>query len=105
MDEELHQLCKEVYKRTGWETGEWTNNSGDYVSHASDLIEAGVHFPLYTSDYLLEKLPNGQRVVKVDEAYYVANNVQGLTDVNADGKSALVALLKFTLFLNKEGLL
>ena len=69
MDEELHQLCKEVYKRTGWETGEWTNNSGDYVSHASDLIEAGIHFPLYTSDYLLEKLPRYLRLQRDDMDY------------------------------------
>jgi len=90
---ELYELCKEVYKKTGW-----SNNTRIGTPRH-------IRTPLYTSDYLLEKLPNGQRVVKVDEDYYVANNVQGLTDVNADGKSALVALLKFTLFLNKEGLL
>lgn len=47
MDNELFELCKEVYNRT-----EWMDNEA---------------FPLYTSDYLLEKLPEeiGKRILVV----------------------------------------
>ncbi len=38
------ELCKEVYERTGWKPTDWQHG-----------IEDGQ--PLYTSDYLLEKLP------------------------------------------------
>ena len=93
---ELYELCKEVYEKTGWEAPE---------TYKAEDGNPENDWQAYDTDYLLEKLPSGQRVVKVDEAYYVANNVQGLTDVNSDGESALVALLKFTLFLDKEGLL
>ena len=71
-DKELFELCREVYERTGW------GDTPDYVEErfvdgklvATDVCEnvgyeednevfGGVqrkHFPLYTSDYLLEKL-------------------------------------------------
>lgn len=71
-DNELFELCKEVYERTGYETGEWTNDSGGYVSPASDLIEAGIHFPLYTSDYLLEKLPRWYFDTDIEETMVLA---------------------------------
>lgn len=67
MDDELFELCRQVYEATGWgdthqvlvklvkhwipnseRIAEWHNN-GDYP------ISASVP-PLYTSDYLLEKL-------------------------------------------------
>jgi hypothetical protein len=41
---ELFELCKEVYERTGWKPTDWQHG-----------IEDGQ--PIYTSDYLLEKLP------------------------------------------------
>jgi len=41
---ELYKLFSEVYKRTGWETDELLSHRGL------------VRVPLYTSDYLLEKL-------------------------------------------------
>jgi len=45
MDNELTELCKEVHERTGWD-------------EKKDYLFPKVHFtPLYTSDYLLEKLP------------------------------------------------
>lgn len=64
---ELIELCKEVYKRTGWEDKQlkWlikgivTNNPyGEKVS------------PAYTSDYLLEKLP--KELHKDGMIYYLA---------------------------------
>jgi len=67
---ELFELCKEVYELTGWDNThsiilemvtpgvkgsrrvrDWHNN-GDFVIGEQDGA-----YPLYTSDYLLEKLP------------------------------------------------
>jgi len=63
MDNELFELCKEVYEKTGWtDTGRWfnqvrdlTNKYGWVESHREGGYE---RFPCYTSDYLLEKLPH-----------------------------------------------
>lgn len=47
MDNELFELCKEVYKKTGWVTGgHWVMIDGVKKWYVD-----------YTSDYLLEKLP------------------------------------------------
>jgi hypothetical protein len=71
IDNELFELCKEVYKKTGW--------SDKHIKERYYLIDGemqllnsiGIHdeqptfhtlvqlSPLYTSDYLLEKLPKG----------------------------------------------
>ncbi len=47
MDNELHQLCKEVYEKTGW--------YGDELP-LKDEKPTEDFYPLYTPDYLLEKL-------------------------------------------------
>lgn len=62
MDEELFELCREVYKRTTWNETDKAfchlhNRIGEYLGvditdEPHDMIA-----PLYTSDYLLEKLP------------------------------------------------
>lgn len=44
MDNELFELCREVYEKTGW-----------IIDNADFWV--GEPVPLYTSDYLLEKLP------------------------------------------------
>lgn len=51
-DTELFDLCKEVYKRTGW------YEPGILLGHTerTDKDRRGVWSPIYTSDYLLEKL-------------------------------------------------
>ena len=71
---ELFELCKEVYERTGWEDtdfGYW-----EYKSLRTDEIEIikisalnkiKWSSPLYTSDYLLEKLP--EYVIEYDSYY------------------------------------
>lgn len=61
--------------------------------------------PAYDLGYLLRKLIAGQRIVKVDDDYYVANNVQGVTDVNADGKTPEDAAAAFAVHLFKQGIL
>lgn len=81
---ELFKLYKEVYERTGWETEDiividkrfgggfnndliqqklsvWKKKISDYQTNhnVSDekITEQFAYYPLYTSDYLLEKLP------------------------------------------------
>ena len=55
MNDELLELCKEVYEKTGW------NNRENQID-SSGIIHGQLKYwgavPLYTSDYLLEKLPH-----------------------------------------------
>lgn len=67
MGEELIELCKEVYKRLPkWKDTVqflWLDDSHHITHPEWDTIETATHdmggkgTPLYTSDYLLEKLP------------------------------------------------
>lgn len=66
-DTELFELCKQVYEKTGWKDtleffheGE-TYVEGEYMDYGMsyNFTENTNDFPIYTSDYLLEKLlPN-----------------------------------------------
>lgn len=64
MDNELFELCKEVYKRTKWDGNDLLHRLGDEVFYR-ELFDSDVdekhpresYYPLYTSDYILEKLP------------------------------------------------
>lgn len=49
IDQELFELCKMVHKLTRWETK-------DKITIVTPMYDPE-HAPLYTSDYLLEKLP------------------------------------------------
>ena len=120
MDTELFELCKEVARTTGWKTDSFISNPAD----AKDKEY------LYTSDYLLEKLP---QFLTLDSyrcrltvspggfgkefktpnyvprrpytafwcAAYVDKN--GLPPKLASGDTALIALLKLTLALHEAG--
>lgn len=68
---ELFELCKEAYEKTGWETGELLSHRGL------------VRVPLYTSDYLLEKL---QQLANTDR-----NQLHLFTDTN-NGYSAKMTI-------------
>ncbi len=67
MDKELYELCKEVYKRfPEWDDTRvdlWhTIKGGIEPLYINDENKADKFFaPLYTSDYLLEKLPYSRR--------------------------------------------
>lgn len=63
-DTELFELCKQVYEKTGWKGGDSfiTTIGGKWISDSKkgwydETIGADGFYPLYTSDYLLEKLP------------------------------------------------
>lgn len=87
MDNELFELCKEVYKRTEWEDTDYVwalkpySSDDDYEikSWESILKSHNGYFlaktckPLYTSDYLLEKLPRD--LVTEDDHTYLCVNV------------------------------
>ena len=132
-DQELFELCKEVYERTG------LGDTPDYVEErfvdgelvATDVCEnvgyeeddevfEGVqrkHFPLYTSDYLLEKLPkyimgtyNTQFTFNMDRpksikhkyrAFYKAPGYGHTSMTVAD--TPLKALLKLVIALDDVG--
>lgn len=132
-DPELFELCKEVHKRTKWDDETLTNSwkrliSHDmkqwrdwfiagYNNHTNDFSEKTV--PLYTSDYLLEKLPS--HLNENNETYYLTlekMNDQsytasyGYVDIGqvdhpkikpeiAD--TPLAALLKLTIKLHENG--
>lgn len=53
IDTELFELCRELYKRTGWDSYELAK---DHVTTSDGYDEWDL--PLYTSDYLLDKLPH-----------------------------------------------
>lgn len=73
MDEELFELCKEVYERTAWQpTGYF---DGEYIVTQEDADAGGYDDgqlnALYTSDYLLEKLPAKLAYNKTEYFYYL----------------------------------
>ena len=58
MDKELFELCKEVYEKTGWEDFKLNNWYIDPKKNYQIVpFTEDTEAPLYTSDYLLEKLP------------------------------------------------
>lgn len=94
IDNELFELCKEVYEKTEWEF--------DRVETQKD----GSMLFFYTSDYLLEKLKRKAiRVVKVlntTDTWFV-EDVLTPFDSNQVSDTPLKALLKLILALAKAG--
>ena len=114
-DTELFELCKEVYERFP----EW-NGTRDWIREDGLIVDYNVwktSTPLYTSDYLLEKLPkrvDNDEVNWLDIYHeadpdcwragyeYAKNDKWGDSyDVVAD--TPLLALLKLTLALHEAG--
>ena len=105
MDNELHQLCKEVYEKTGW----WNVS----ISHMwSGKETTDFKTPLYTSDYLLEKLKPFLNAERKSLSFRFADNVfwldaddiyngPRLSVIQAD--TPLKALLKLTIALHEAG--
>lgn len=118
-DNELFELCKNVYEATGWDADEYTlrhylgGEIYDRKLFESDLDDdkktRESYAPLYTSDYLLEKLPVGTAIKKNaqrDEGRnYIAFQIDTDYRENQYADTPLKALLKVTLELHKKGLL
>ena len=124
---ELFELCKQVYEATGWTAD--MDKGVDYVwCHETlrclpidwDTSDFHQHIPLYTSDYLLEKLP---KKIKRDSSTgwltlspmdsqgawsvaYEPDHTEHIDDYPMGwGKSPVIALLKLTLKLHEEKIL
>ena len=99
---ELFELCKDVYEKTGWKPTDWQHG-----------IEDGQ--PLYTSDYLLEKLQSwfcdmgasdfGQFYVTILADACIAKVRSHDEDFSeqASADTLLLALLKLTIALSEAG--
>lgn len=134
-DTELYELCKQVYEATGWEN---TPNAyyveGHYFSGNIEMPEGEPYLaqesgkydlafptkwvcPLYTSDYLLEKLPSRLifhnndcaievRRTKKDKYMWSANIRHSYGQYFKQiSDTPLKALLKLTLKLHEEKIL
>lgn len=110
-DTELFELCKKVYELTGWETDDWFTNAAEDEMSLAEMPD----IPLYTSDYLLEKLP-GQfgnrgsssvqclRLCKSNEGYMAGYiGVDLVWWLESVDDNPLKALLKLTIALHEAG--
>lgn len=125
-DTELYELCKQVYEATGWKDTEqylWLDDSHHNTHPEWDTIERSSHdmggkgTPLYTSDYLLEKLPSRLifhnndcaievRRTKKDKYMWSANIRHSYGQYFKQiSDTPLKALLKLTLKLHEEKIL
>ena len=117
-DQELFELCKEVYKKVGWglekvDLDFYFDEYGLLRSRFQVLsitkwgLPTG-YVPVYTSDYLLEKLPkkvtlNVLEKVMDYEKWSVASwtGISDIVECGAD--TPLKALLRLTLALKESG--
>ena len=120
---ELFELCKQVYEATGLaDTIDYfyLKNNGDYnvdrashtqVDHNWWKLGSEVParcFPLYTSDYLLEKLPEDVKIDKDSSTTYTASKFffgknSHTDDIEMGASNPLKALLKLCLVLKEAG--
>ena len=123
MDKELFELCKEVYEQTSWKAGDWFYERTDPRSRVPlktlGRPDVGFHLdnfdrlcPLYTSDYLLEKLPKGIRGDYLNifsagttswYALYGRTTTAKETGLYGESDTPLKALLKLTIALHEAG--
>ena len=123
---ELFTLCKQVYEATGWANGGFLYEFSMNAASGSNVVfPAGrtpnaypydnTVYPLYTSDYLLEKLP--YKIGKANSAIwlrlgktrnsftvcYMGSDLVCIYDFEAD--TPLKALLRLTLKLHEDKIL
>lgn len=117
MNSELFDLCKEVYEKTEWETKAryYMNINGkSSIWHWQDAQEfdKSERVPIYTSDYLLEKLRETKRIdvivginrINEIQCYAKALNLMELhSDIKSFADTPLKALLKLTIALSEAG--
>ena len=117
MDNELFELCKQVYDATGWKQSLNISQLYEYWDEHDELCVISIEdaddalVPAYTSDYLLEKLPSNIYLIKftgdkVDGAYRAVRESEPFHPKNtmtAHAYTPLKALLKLTLALSESG--
>ena len=116
MDEEQFELCREVYKRfPEWKTGRHIWSMKRPVICKGDDFMDGMSFSLYTSDYLLEKLP--EWIGKYGDMQMSRGYMKGGTgafrffygrygqeaSIEGTGVTAVSALLKLAIALDDAG--
>lgn len=106
MNNELFDLCKEVYEKTGWTGTHQVWHEDTLISPIAcgyEDVKNAIHFtPLYTSDYIDEKLKH------LDfETYHHANEnwhiLLGEGDYEKSADTPLKARLKFVIALIDAG--
>lgn len=111
MDTELFELCKDVYEKKGWRSAELTEH---FMNHDGNTVQMssykGAYYdqsykyvcPLYTSDYLLGKLPNGVTVSNANGNWgaWIADRSENTLN---ESDTPLKALLKLTIALCEAG--
>jgi len=123
VDTELFELCKKVYERTGWKDTP-SNYHEIYLTKeifiAPDVnwqinVEGPIMFicPLYTSDYLLEKLPREIQSETIELVAYGGHWEAAYSGARDDlwnqnigshaAETPLKALLKLTISLHDAG--
>jgi len=113
MNNELFELCKEVYEKTGLNKGQdfytnglqwWCNTrkEGWHLSTYGHGLNNDA-FPLYTSDYLLEKLLPCVLYKSADGWYRARYFTDGKLKHSRKEETPLKALLKLTLALHEAG--
>ena len=110
---ELFELCKQVYEATGWKDTHGRLDDGNHTirNEGNEVLLGTKQVPLYTSDYLLEKLPSTIKnefdggddyliLYKKNSSWY-ADYMGQFLRCNAD--TTLKALLKLTIVLSEAG--
>lgn len=113
MDKELFELCKVVYERfPEWQIEDakfFVNDFGTIETlYAAEILPpAFIVCPLYTSDYLLERLPLRSKRIEDTAMLGRATNNNGWSIVYGDmaylADTPLKALLKLVIALDDAG--
>ena len=101
----LFELCMEVYELTSWKDTYSRLDDGNHTirNEGNEVLLGSKQAPLYTSDYLLEKLPEGTTILKDIQGYKAWNiyNRKRISTYTCD--SLAEALLKLTIALSEAG--
>ena len=110
---ELFELCKKVYELTSWKDTHSRLDDGNHTirNEGNEVLLGSKQAPLYTSDYLLEKLVGNVGVEKIysgQDVAYIAfsiklKNTPREWRLNSGGNTPLKALLKLTIALSEAG--
>ncbi|NQX14252.1 hypothetical protein HQQ80_21705 [Microbacteriaceae bacterium VKM Ac-2855] len=110
-DQELFKLCKEVYEKSpAWNDTSQCIWNGIVSQPDKTVVDWAIdakyinYSPLYTSDYLLGKLPKNTSVEKrYDDCVAILDLRPGNYPIEVTSDTPLKALLKLTLALHEAG--
>ena len=115
MTDETFNLCLQVWEATGWDGDDLLHFLGGEI-HYKKLFESDMHWldttkdtyvPVYTSDYLLERLPRTYGGVAL--SLWAGGSTGWIAEYDTEnggrctGATPLTALLRLVLELKKEG--